>query len=144
MFVSGTSFGALPQSKFALLLGSDDLNLASSIAINVAATLPPNVDLTGRHKYPVLLRPYGGPNSQTVQDKFKIDWTQYLASQGYVVLEIDGRGTGFKGRKFRSCIRGNLGELEAEDQIAVVEWYRDNHGFVDSKRIGIQGWSYGG
>jgi dipeptidyl aminopeptidase len=113
-------------------------------AISVAATLPPNLDTTGRHKYPVLLRPYGGPNSQTVQNKFKIDWSHYLASEGYIVLEIDGRGTGFQGRKFRSCIRSNLGELEAMDQIAVAEWYRDNHAFVDPKRIGIQGWSYGG
>lgn len=114
------------------------------LAINVAATLPPSYDATGRHKYPVLLRPYGGPNSQMVQNKYKIDWTHYLASEGYIVLEIDGRGTGFRGRKFRSCIQGNLGELEAKDQIAVAEWYRDSNPFVDSERIGIQGWSYGG
>lgn len=102
------------------------------------------MDSSGRSKYPVLFRPYGGPSSQTVQNRYRVDYTHYLASSmGFVVVEVDGRGTGYKGRKFRSAIRKNLGEVEAADQVGVAEHYASLP-FVDERRIGIQGWSYGG
>lgn len=127
-----------------LLCFADRTDKCVIIAINVAATFPLGFDASGRTKYPVLLRPYGGPGSQTVQQRFRMDWTHYLATEGYIILEIDGRGTGYMGRTFRTCIRDNLGQHEAEDQIAVAEWYRDKCSYIDPKRIGIQGWSYGG
>ena len=91
-----------------------------------------------------MLRPYGGPNSQTVQERFKLDYSHYLASEyGYIVLEVDGRGTGFRGRAFKTVIRGQLGKAEVEDQLAVAKMWGELP-YVDEKRIGFQGWSYGG
>ena len=79
-----------------------------------------------------------------VQNRFRVDWSQYLASElGYIIVEADGRGTGKLGRAFRMVIRKNLGEAEASDQISIAEHY-SKLPFVDEKRIGIQGWSYGG
>ena len=105
---------------------------------------PPNLDVSGRKKYPVLFRPYGGPASQTISDRFTRDWHSYLACEkGYIIVMVDGRGTGFKGRALRNPVRDNLGYWEAVDQIAAAaEIGRRN--YVDNKRIGIWGWSYGG
>ena len=127
----------LPETTFRTMT-------VDGVSINVGQTFPPNMDVSGNTKYPILFRPYGGPNSQFVQNRFRMDWTHSLASDlGYVVVEVDGRGTGYKGRKFRSMIRKNLGEAEAADQIAIAKEYAKLP-YIDGKRIGIQGWSYGG
>ncbi|GHU66895.1 peptidase S9 [Bacteroidia bacterium] len=94
-------------------------------------------------KYPVLMVQYSGPNSQEVKDVFKIDWYYYLAEQGYIVVCADGRGTGARGQQFRKCTYQQLGILESDDQIATAK-YLATLSYVDSKRIAIWGWSYGG
>ncbi|CAZ79558.1 unnamed protein product [Tuber melanosporum] len=78
-------------------------------------------------KYPVLFYIYGGPGSQETAKTFRqtIDIYSYLGSDPeleYIVVTVDNRGTGFKGRKFRSLVTGQLGKLEAEDQIAIWGW----------------------
>ncbi|KAL2123489.1 hypothetical protein VTJ04DRAFT_3944 [Mycothermus thermophilus] len=99
-------------------------------------------------KYPVLLTPYGGPNSQQVTKAFKaINWHAYIASDPeleYITFTVDGRGTGYRGRAFRSTVTDNLGHLEAQDQIWAAKWLAKTYSFVDKERIGIWGWSYGG
>jgi Prolyl oligopeptidase family len=61
---------------------------------------------------------YGGPSSQTVETRFTRDWHHYLAcSLKYIVVIVDGRGTGFKGRQLRNPVKGDLGFWEAKDQI---------------------------
>ncbi|CCO31162.1 hypothetical protein BN14_05197 [Rhizoctonia solani AG-1 IB] len=86
--------------------------------LNFMEIRPPNMDETGRKKYPVLFRVYGGPGSQMVHSRFDRDWHHYLAcSLQYIIVVVDGRGTGFKGRKLRNPIRGNLGYWEVVDQI---------------------------
>ena len=75
------------------------------------------MDESGREKYPVLFNVYGGPNSQIVQKRFKIDWHMFLASSDrlkYITVMVDTRGTGFKGRTFRCGVRKHLGEFESE------------------------------
>ncbi|KAK2748408.1 hypothetical protein FQN55_004346 [Onygenales sp. PD_40] len=103
---------------------------------------PPNFDPT--KKYPVLFHLYGGPGSQTVNKKFSVDFQSYVASTlGYIVVTVDGRGTGFIGRKARCVIRGNLGHYEARDQIETAKIWAKKP-YVDENRMAIWGWSYGG
>ncbi|PWY70330.1 dipeptidylpeptidase dapB [Aspergillus sclerotioniger CBS 115572] len=95
-------------------------------------------------KYPVLFYLYNGPRSQTVNRKFTIDFQSYVASSlGYIVVTVDGRGTGFSGRKLRCIVRGNLGFYEAYDQITTAKIWGAKP-YVDESRLAIWGWSYGG
>ncbi|MDR0413290.1 MAG: S9 family peptidase [Dysgonamonadaceae bacterium] len=93
--------------------------------------------------YPAVLIQYSGPDSQEVLDKYNLDWYYYLAEKGYVVVSVDGRGTGARGEAFRKCTYLRLGLLESDDQIAAAK-YLSQQPFVDKNRIAIWGWSYGG
>ncbi|EJU03880.1 dipeptidyl aminopeptidase [Dacryopinax primogenitus] len=114
------------------------------VEMNALELRPPNMDDSGRVKYPVLFRVYGGPNAQEITHRFKRDWHHYLATTlRYVVVVVDGRGTGWRGRNFRKVVRGNLGAWEVRDQVeAAKEWV--GREYIDLKRVGIWGWSYGG
>jgi dipeptidyl-peptidase-4 len=101
------------------------------------------VGFDASRKYPVLMIQYSGPDSQEVLDRFGMDWDVYLASQGYVVVAIDGRGTGARGEEFRKCTYLNLGKLESDDQVAGAQ-YVGSLPYVDKNRIAIWGWSFGG
>lgn len=97
-------------------------------------------------KYPVLMYVYGGPGSQTVTnswDSFNYWWHQMLAQEGYIIISVDGRGTGGRGENFKKSTYKQLGKLELEDQIATAKWLQ-TQSFIDSNRIGIWGWSFGG
>lgn len=97
-------------------------------------------------KYPVFMFVYGGPGHNTVLDHWdgkNYFWHQYLAQEGYIVISVDNRGTIYRGRDFKNSTYMNLGKLETEDQIDVAK-YLQTLSFVDEKRIGIMGWSFGG
>lgn len=97
-------------------------------------------------KYPVLMYVYGGPGSQTVRNAWEggnFLWYQLLAQKGYVIVSVDGRGTGARGKEFESITYKNLGEWETKDQIEGAK-YLARLPYVDGTRIGIWGWSYGG
>lgn len=94
-------------------------------------------------KYPTLMTQYSGPGSQQVLDKWSVDWSAYLAQNGYVVACVDGRGTGARGEAFLKQTYMQLGQLESDDQIETAK-YLATLPFVDKSRIGIWGWSYGG
>ncbi len=97
-------------------------------------------------KYPVFMFVYGGPGHNTVLDHWdgkNYFWHQYLAQEGYIVISVDNRGTMYRGRDFKNSTYMNLGKLETEDQIDVAK-YLQTLSFVDEKRIGIMGWSFGG
>ncbi|WWD06758.1 hypothetical protein V865_004853 [Kwoniella europaea PYCC6329] len=112
--------------------------------INVLEMLPPNIDTSGRKKYPVLMRVYGGPGSQMVHNRFERDWHSYLVTTlKYIVVVVDGRGTGFKGRRLRNPVIDDLGHWEVVDQINAAKEMA-KRSYVDRNRIGIWGWSYGG
>lgn len=93
-------------------------------------------------KYPVLMTQYSGPGSISVKDEWDLSWDQYLASNGYIVACVDGRGTGGRGEAFRKMTYGQLGYYESIDQIESAK-YLSSLGYVDPSRIGIWGWSYG-
>ncbi|KZT20995.1 hypothetical protein NEOLEDRAFT_1074339 [Neolentinus lepideus HHB14362 ss-1] len=112
--------------------------------LNVLEMRPPKMDDSGRTKYPVLFRVYGGPGSQLVSNRFERDWHHYVVcGLKYIVVVVDGRGTGLKGRKLRNTVRENLGFWETKDQINAARMWAAKT-YVDPKRIGIWGWSYGG
>lgn len=94
-------------------------------------------------KYPVIMSQYSGPGSQEVLNRWRIDWDCYFAQQGYIVMCVDGRGTGGRGKEFESVVYKKLGYFETIDQIAAAN-YAGSLPYVDAGRIGIYGWSYGG
>lgn len=100
-------------------------------------------DFDENRKYPVLMTQYSGPNSQEVLNEWSLDWEQSLASKGYIVVCVDPRGTGARGAEFRKCTYQQLGRFESDDQIAAAK-YLASLPYVDGKRIGIWGWSFGG
>lgn len=96
--------------------------------------------------YPVLMFVYGGPGAQTVEnryDGFNTKYFQMLANKGYIVVSVDNRGTGARGRDFRTVTYKELGKYETQDQMAAAR-YLASQPYVDGDRIGIWGWSYGG
>jgi dipeptidyl-peptidase-4 len=114
------------------------------ITLNAWMIKPPAFDAT--KKYPVFMTQYSGPNSNEVLDQWDnrdLLWHELLAQKGYIVVCVDPRGTGHRGRDFRHITYGQLGKYEVEDQIAAAKWLGQQP-YVDAARIGIQGWSYGG
>lgn len=102
---------------------------------------PANFDPNKR--YPVFLFVYGGPHSQQVTRGWGSPFKQYMAQQGFVVFTLDNRGSSRRERVFTDAIYGKLGKREVEDQITGIDWLA-KQGFVDPKRVGVFGWSYGG
>jgi len=94
-------------------------------------------------KYPVFMTQYSGPNSQEALDNWGLGWEDYLAQLGYIVVCVDGRGTGGRGETFRKMTYMQLGKYETTDQIETAK-YLGSLMYVDAKRIGIWGWSFGG
>ena len=103
-------------------------------------------DFSASKKYPVLMFQYSGPGSQQVANTWNGTndyWYFMLAQKGYIVVCVDGRGTGFKGAGFKKCTYKELGKYEVEDQIDAAKVI-GKYSYVDASRIGIWGWSYGG
>ena len=120
------------------------VDIGSGVKLNAWFIKPPNFDSTSR--YPVLFFVYGGPGSQTVFDVWggsNYLWYQMLAQRGYIVASVDNRGTGARGRAWRKIIYKQMGVVETRDQAAAARAV-GRLPFVDSTRIGIWGWSYGG
>lgn len=103
-------------------------------------------DFDKSKKYPLLMFVYGGPGSQMVTNSWYTSnkaYFQYLVQQGYIVACFDNRGTGARGANFKKMTYLKLGKYEVEDQIAVAQHFAKEK-WIDEKRIGIFGWSYGG
>lgn len=100
-------------------------------------------DFDPSKSYPAILAPYGGPHGQSVRSEWEVDFNQYLAREGYVVLTVDNRGMWNRGKAFEGAIKNKMGRPEIEDQVAAARWLIDK-GYVDPERIGFWGWSYGG
>lgn len=118
------------------------VNISDDVSLNYVERRPPHFN--PKKKYPVLFQHYSGPNSQTVTKRFAVDFQSYVASNlGYVVVTVDPRGTGFKGRAHRVVVRNHLGVVEAQDHIAAAKHFAARD-YVDADRLAIWGWSYGG
>jgi dipeptidyl-peptidase-4 len=103
---------------------------------------PVPFDASKRH--PAIVDVYGGPGTERVLDAWTgSSFTQILTRAGYVVFQLDNRGSAFRGTAFQSPIHGRLGEVEVADQVQGARWL-GSQSYVDPSRIGVWGWSYGG
>ncbi len=107
---------------------------------------PANFDAS--KKYPVVMHQYSGPASQQVINSWSCGsmgqaFDYYLAQEGYIVVCVDGRGTGYRGAEFEKCTYKRMGELESKDQVETALWLGKQQ-YVDKDRIAIWGWSFGG
>lgn len=100
-------------------------------------------DFDASKKYPLLMYQYNGPDSQEVMNKWRMEGIFYIASQGYVVAAVDGRGTGNRSRDWAYAVYCNLGKYETADQLAGAGEMAALP-YVDSERTACFGWSYGG
>jgi dipeptidyl-peptidase-4 len=114
------------------------------IELNAWMIKPENFN--SANKYPVLMTLYNGPGHNLVKDEWggtNYMWHQLLAQKGIIVVCVDGRGTGNRGKDFKAVTYQQLGKYETIDQIEAARII-GSYDYVDEKRIGIQGWSYGG
>ncbi len=112
--------------------------------MNAYILKPKNFD--PNKKYPLFMYQYSGPGSQQVSNSWDGGngiWFNHLVQKGYIVACVDGRGTGYKGTKYKKVTYLNLGKYEIEDQIAAAKWF-GKQSYIDKDRIGIFGWSFGG
>lgn len=103
-------------------------------------------DFDPAKKYPVILYVYGGPHSQMVRDTWLAEirlWEMYMAQRGYLVYIQDNRGTSNRGTEYEQAIYGRCGQAEMADQMEGIKMLCGLP-YVDSDRIGVHGWSYGG
>lgn len=118
-----------------------NFNTSENVNLNGWMLKPPGFDPS--KKYPVFMTQYSGPNSQSALDEWDLGWENYLAQLGYIVVCVDGRGTGGRGETFRKMTYLQLGKYETIDQIETAK-YLGSLSYVDASRMGIWGWSFGG
>jgi dipeptidyl-peptidase-4 len=97
-------------------------------------------------KYPTVVYVYGGPHAHNVEASwhwYSRSWETYMAQKGYIVFILDNRGSEFRGREFEQITFRQLGQVEMQDQMKGVEFLKSLP-YVDSNRLGVHGWSYGG
>jgi dipeptidyl aminopeptidase len=122
-----------------------NVTLPNGVTTSVKEIRPYDFDASGETRYPVLLNVYGGPDSQQVTHNYSPqEWHESLVNQlGYVVAIVDGRGTGYRGAAYRDGVAKQLGSIEVDDLLATADKIR-RLPYVDEKRLGLWGWSYGG
>ncbi len=112
--------------------------------LNARMVLPPDFDSS--KKYPVIVYVYGGPHAQLVKNRWlggASGWQMYMAQKGYISFTLDNRGSQYRGEEFEQIIHRQLGKVEVADQMKGVD-YLKSLSYVDTTRIGVHGWSYGG
>ncbi|KAI8121048.1 hypothetical protein FF38_12632 [Lucilia cuprina] len=130
---------AMPQVK------TFPVMISGGYHAQVKLYLPPVLREDEITRYPTILHVYSGPGTQLVTDKWHVDWNTYLSgNKDYIVIEIDGRGSSGQGYQLLHEVYKRLGTVEVSDQLEVSEYLRDNLHFIDNRRMGVWGWSYGG
>ncbi|XP_037937723.1 inactive dipeptidyl peptidase 10-like isoform X1 [Teleopsis dalmanni] len=130
---------AIPQIK------TFSVEIRHGFHAQVRLFLPPGMREDDEVAFPLILHVDAAPGSQSVTEKFDVDWNWYLSSQrSMIVAQIDARGSGYQGELLRTQVHGKLGTVEVEDQLGVLTYLRDNLKFVDPSRICAFGWGYGG
>ncbi len=120
------------------------LTTSEGISLNYYIIKPATFDSTRR--YPLFFYVYGGPGNQQVTNRYggsDYYWHRMLAQKGYIVVCIDGRGTGGRGAEFKKVTYKELGKYECIDVIEAAKYF-GKQPWIDESRIGIFGWSFGG
>ena len=130
--------------------GRETFSFTTSEGVKLDGWMVKPKDFDTNKKYPVILFQYSGPGSQQVIDAWNAGsmgnggaFDYYLAQQGFIVVCVDGRGTGGRGTAFEKCTYLRIGELESRDQVETALWLV-KQSYIDKERIGIWGWSFGG
>ena len=130
--------------------GRETFSFTTSEGVKLDGWMVKPKDFDTNKKYPVILFQYSGPGSQQVIDAWNAGsmgnggaFDYYLAQQGFIVVCVDGRGTGGRGAAFEKCTYLRIGELESRDQIETALWL-GKQSYIDKECIGIWGWSFGG
>jgi dipeptidyl-peptidase-4 len=102
------------------------------------------LDFDPGRRYPAVVMVYGGPHAQKVRNAWEASTqVQLLAHSGFVVFELDNRGMGNRGKAFAAALYHHMGGVEVRDQLVGVAHLKSLP-YVDSGRLGLLGWSYGG
>ncbi len=126
------------------LLPQEVVQVKTPDGVTLYARLIKPRDFQVGNKYPAIVSVYGGPGVQVIRNRWTgVDMNQLYAARGYVVWQLDNRGSRGRGHAFESPVYHHLGEQEVADQRLGVKHLLEM-GFVDPNRIGITGWSYGG
>lgn len=128
-------YAEVPKKKF--------IKVKNAAGEEMNASVMRPADIPETESLPLLMYQYNGPESQEVLNRWKLNGESYLASKGYVVATVDGRGTGGRSRKWSDAVYKNLGHYETLDQIAGAREIASLPG-CDASRMGCWGWSYGG
>lgn len=135
----------LLDSKAQPIVHKYKIPVPGGFTAQVRLLIPPDADLSGATKYPMLVYVYGGPDTYQVTEKFNVDWGTYLVSNKSIIYAaIDGRGSGLMGNSMLFAGYRNLGTVEIIDQINVTRHLQNKLPFIDRTRTAIWGWSYGG
>ncbi len=119
------------------------IRAADDTPLNGLLLRPPGFD--PRHRYPAVVYVYGGPHGHSVARQWRRmnPWHHYLAQRGFVVLLVDGRGTGYRGKTFEAKLWQKFGVVDVADVATAARWLSRQPG-IDPNRLGLWGWSYGG
>ena len=104
------------------------------------------VNFDPNKKYPTVVYVYGGPGVRNVEARWHYasrSWETYMAQKGYLLFILDNRGSSDRGRDFEQATFRHLGVEEMKDQLKGVEYLKSLE-YVDTTRMGVHGWSYGG
>lgn len=130
---------AMPEVQYGTLKAAD-----GNADLYYRLTLPVPFDV--HKKYPVIVHVYGGPHVQLVQNSWlggSRGWELYMAQQGFIMFTLDGRGSANRGQAFEEAVFQNIGKAPLDDQLKGVSFLKTLP-YVDSTRIGVYGWSFGG
>ncbi len=130
---------AMPEVQYGTIKAADGLT-----DLHYRLTLPVSFDST--KKYPAIVHVYGGPHVQMVQNAWlggSRGWELYMAQQGFVMFTLDNRGSMNRGQAFEETIYKNIGKAPFDDQMKGVEFLKALS-YVDTTRMGVYGWSFGG
>ncbi len=141
----GTVTGIASRAESPLLpVPEPDIFAAGPLGIRTAIVLP-SWHQRGSAALPVLMCPYGGPHGQMVQASRAAFWTaQWFADQGFAVVVADGRGTPGRGPRWEHAVAGDLAGVPLADQVAALEAAAARCADLDTGKVGIRGWSFGG
>ena len=141
----------LKKTLAGMALGANEqFSFTTSEGVKLNGWMVKPADFDANKKYPVIMFQYSGPGSQQVVNSWNCGsmgqgclFDQYLAQHGFIVVCVDGRGTGGRGSEFEKSVYLKMGDLESKDQVETALWL-GKQGYVDKDRIGIWGWSFGG